>query len=210
METSECSGPSCRKQFIGANETFGVGAYSDCSKGQSYGHYKSREYHLIPQHPPTLQVYASGLCRDSSRLSGIPHRVRPLLERVRVFDRLSFFLSSSNMLLAAICWQRVFFAPLTIAAAVILCHYYADIILCSGLQHTCSMKEILSHLQSASFQAQRTPIVSYGERANLSTHARCIASVMSIHLVRTHLPIITMATYPWTLRKTWWACYAAV
>eukprot|EP00904_Undaria_pinnatifida_P005246 jgi/Undpi1/1851/HiC_scaffold_12.g05238.m1 len=41
VETSECSGPSCRKQFIGANETFGVGAYSDCSKGQSYGHYKS-------------------------------------------------------------------------------------------------------------------------------------------------------------------------
>lgn len=54
VETSECLGASCRKQFVGANETFGLGAFSDCSKGRSYGHYSSREYHIIPQHLPTL------------------------------------------------------------------------------------------------------------------------------------------------------------
>lgn len=46
VETSECDGASCRKQFIGANETFGMGAHNECSKGKSYGHYTKREYYL--------------------------------------------------------------------------------------------------------------------------------------------------------------------
>lgn len=47
VETSECAGASCRKQFIGANETFGMGAHGECSKGQSYGHYVKRECRVV-------------------------------------------------------------------------------------------------------------------------------------------------------------------
>lgn len=38
METETCVGVSCRKQIIGANETFGVGADGACTKGNHYGY----------------------------------------------------------------------------------------------------------------------------------------------------------------------------
>ena len=37
MATSACEGLSCRKQIVGANETFGLAAHQACSKGETYG-----------------------------------------------------------------------------------------------------------------------------------------------------------------------------